>query len=72
MDDCARDAKRLEKDTVSNAGSWRLKGIALPVVGIGVLTQFVDRLVSHIVFAVVVAAFAVVTIITGIRTRPAP
>jgi MFS family permease len=45
-------------------------GLALPVVGIGILSQLVNPLVAHIVFAVVVGVLAVGAIVVGIRYRP--
>jgi MFS family permease len=46
-------------------------GNSLPVIGIGVLTRLASSLTAHLIFAGVIAGFAVIAIATGLRSAPA-
>lgn len=45
-------------------------GIALPVVGVGVLAAFTDPLVAHVTFAIVIAMLAIAAFATGSKFGP--
>ncbi len=45
-------------------------GVALPVIGVGVLTAFMNALVADLAFAIVIAILAVAAFVTGTKFAP--
>lgn len=45
-------------------------GVALPVIGVGVLTAFTNSLIAHVTFAIVIAMLAVAAFATGMKFAP--
>jgi MFS family permease len=45
-------------------------GNSVPVVGIGLISQVASSMTAHLIFAVVIGAFAVVGLMTGVKYAP--
>lgn len=45
-------------------------GIALPVIGVGVLAAFADRMIADVTFAIVIAMLAIAAFATGVKFGP--